>query len=91
MPNRKQPKNQDQDTPYHLKHRDSLFNDIVMGLKNLAPNVRMTSVRVRFFVEDMEVKEILGLNEALDILSRDTYWDEEGNWSEATRAEVDTY
>jgi hypothetical protein len=78
---------------FNLKHREKLLIDIVSGLKKIEVLARVINVRVRLYCADASepVKEFLGLHEALDVVVHDCYWDENSNWSDADRAEVDTY
>lgn len=77
----------------NLKNRDKLLADIVTGLENdVDPKYRLGSIEVFFVVEGsaqgVEHRYEFGLVEALNAVSNDLFWDERGNWSEATRAEV---
>lgn len=78
----------------NLKHRDNLLADIADQLSNhVLARASMIHIRVRLYVaKDTEpVKEYLGLNIALHDIVNDVYWDEEGNWADASRAQLDTY
>ena len=73
-----------------LRHRDRLLSDIASGF--LANDRRnLVNLRVRLFHGDEMVKEYLGGAQALDAVVEGVYWDDEGNWSEADSAKVDTY
>jgi len=86
--------------PYRLKHRDSLLEQIATGVSNLG-DLRVHHVVVTFRVDDSNGApnqydsdgEVclyeFGLADALKAIANDLYWDERGNWSEATTALVE--
>jgi hypothetical protein len=79
---------------FNLKHREKLLSDITSGLSNhVLARAAVINIRVRLYCGESPepVKEFLGLHEALDVVVHDCYWDEEDNWADADRAEVDTY
>lgn len=79
-----------------IQHASKLLQDITDGLRALEReaarrtprgSVKLEVLEVVFVVHGSEEFEF-GLVEALDALANDTYWDERGNWSEATEARV---
>lgn len=75
----------------NLKNWDTLLADIATGLKKTsAGNTRVRYITVTFLVPGMYPGFDFGLVDALDAISNDLYFDERGNWSEATRARVET-
>ena len=81
----------------NIQHASKLLQGIVDGLRavdaqvrprtGLTGNFKLGSLEVVFVVHGSEEFEF-GLVQALDALANDTYWDERGNWSEATEARV---
>lgn len=75
-----------------IENIGKLTSDIAEGLKR---EVKRTEGRVK--VGTLEVVFVtphgsyeFGLVEALEALGQDIYWDERGNWSDATEARVAT-
>lgn len=76
-----------------LKHKDELLRQVVEGTKRLG---RLTHLRVTFIVSEREGVPFthsfeFGYLEALDAIASDLYWDERGDWSEATIAKVERF
>ena len=72
----------------NIKHGDDLLGQIATGLKALE-RVKVGDVKVTF--KDGDSEYTFGLVEAIDAIASDIYWNEEGNWAEATVAVVDVY
>lgn len=72
----------------NIKNKDSLLADVVQGMSEQA-HARVADLGVYFHVGDEKYE--FNLVKALDALSNDLYWDERGNWSEASKAEVFVY
>ena len=73
-----------------IKNRDKLFSDIAYGLGKLVKSGRkvdLACVDVRFTCGDESYQ--FPLPTALEYLSEDIYWNEKGDWSEATEAVVE--
>jgi hypothetical protein len=80
------------DKPYHLKHRDELLDQIATGVAHLG-DLKVHHVIVTFRVDgaDGEVYQYdFDLAHALKAIANDLYWDERGDWSEATTALVES-
>ena len=74
-----------------LVHREALLQNIADGVSQLQSrgSTMLHSVGVKLYDEEgLEVCSA-SLGTILDYIVNDTYWDEGGNWSQATRAEVD--
>lgn len=71
----------------NIKHTRALLCDIANGLKKISSRpVHLGAVEVKFWVGDDAYE--FGLDDALEAIAKDLYFDERGNWSEATRATV---
>jgi hypothetical protein len=76
----------------NLKNADKLLADIITGLKPLADrkmSCPLPCIEVKFFHGPRLVRtqDLIG---ALDAISNDLFFDEDGDFSEADRATVDT-
>jgi hypothetical protein len=87
-----------------IKNREKLLQDIADGLRDLALNESIPirtrppaseSTRNRVALGDIEVIFHVGgdsynfdVPTALDNIVNDTFWDENGSWADADRAEV---
>ncbi len=79
------------DSPCCLKHRDALLEQIVAETRELTFS-RMAEIVVTFRVDgaDGEFHRYdFDLWGALNAIASDLYWDERGDWSEATNAFVE--
>ena len=88
-----------------LKHRDALLVDLAAKLVEMteppsprvhpsdAYNPRVHGIKVSLFAgrDEKPVNVYLGLPAALEAIVGGLYWDENGDWSEADRVELDTY
>jgi hypothetical protein len=75
----------------NIKNAGALLYDIAAGLNRFnKPKCRtpVNCIEVIFHCEDKDYQ--FGLAQALDYLANDIYWDETGNWADATRATVVT-
>lgn len=70
-----------------IRHKLALLHDIAEGVRREA-RYRVEVLEVAFVTTEGEF--VFSLEEALLALANDTYWDERGNWSEATSAKVRT-
>lgn len=79
-----------------IANKPALLQGIADGLRELARaarkrnppgDVKLGTLDV-VFVTDSGDEYAFGLEQALDALANDTYWNERGNWADATRAEV---
>jgi hypothetical protein len=73
---------------YNLKHRDDLLSDIATGLGEGSADSRLSNIYVVFHCGADSYR--FSLESALDQIANDLYWDDRGNWSEATTATVET-
>jgi len=70
----------------HIKNQRVLLQNIAAGL-NKYDDTRIGSLEVIFFRNRKEVLRT-DVQTALDYLANDIYWNECGDWSDATHAEV---
>lgn len=71
-----------------LRFKDELLQQIATGISQQNPKTKIGTLKVTFKTDDAEYD--FGLSEALDAIANDLYWDERGNWSNATLARVTT-
>jgi hypothetical protein len=76
----------------HIKNKDKLLLDIVLGLEKLPNRTRLDAIQVSFEVDGGDNIGMYNftLSSALDHLANDLYWDYRGDWSEASKAIVET-
>lgn len=72
----------------NIKNKDSLLADLVQGMAEHT-HARPADLGVYFHVGDEKYE--FNIVKALESLSEDLYWDERGNWANATKAEVFVY
>ena len=72
----------------NIKRSDELLQNIAAGVNKLDHN-KVGDLEVVFYEDGKEVLAT-GLATALDYLAQDIYWNEEGSWANAERAEVRT-
>lgn len=70
----------------HIKHWEKLLQDIATGIHRYDEQCAR-NLSVVFVTETAEYRFILVT--ALNIIANDLYWDERGDWSEATSARVE--
>ena len=71
-----------------IKRRDDLLQQLAAQLnKNNNNNKNIGTIGVAL-VYDEDIRFEFGLAEAIDVLANNLYWDERGDWSEATIVEV---
>lgn len=80
----------------NLQHPNELLSDIADGLNALVPRrlvpppkVSLACIEVVFITPDGQRYEF-DLASAIDVIGADLYFDERGNWADATHAEVRT-
>ena len=85
----------------NLHNREKLLSDVAEGLKRArldhglrcdksglsAPDMKLVHVDVKFFVGEQQVWDG-NLEDALDVIANDLFWDDSRNWADADRAEV---
>lgn len=79
---------------YKIKNRDKLLVDIARELNKLTNNkstaVDVNCVEVSFVCKASHDQYDFDLITALDCLSNDLFWDERGNWEDASEVIVRT-
>lgn len=74
----------------HLKHKDELLRQIAEQLKKTEfQRVSVANIKVTFVASNGEFT--FSLQEALNCIACDLYWNELGNYSNATKAKVETF
>lgn len=71
----------------------SMLDDIARGLRALlvkSPDVKLSCIEVRLW-DGEDCLLTCYLPTAVEYLANDIHWNEEGDWSSATRATVDTF
>lgn len=69
-----------------IKNREKLLSDIHSGLGDIDDNTPIGMIEVTFIAGDQEFTG--SFTWAMDCICNDLYWDERGDWSEATSARV---
>lgn len=69
-----------------IKNMRGLLQNIAAGL-NRFDYIRVSNLEVIFYENDQEVLRT-NVQTALDYLANDIYWNGDGDWSQATHAEV---
>jgi len=75
---------------YKIKHREELLWQLSTKLQKYE-DCSMACLKVSFFEYDEHICDILGFIAALDYIVNDIYRNEEANWENATRLEINTY
>lgn len=75
----------------NIKHREVLLQNIAAGLNQFDKPGCRTPVNCIEVIFNCEMNKYqFPLAVALDYIANDIYWDENGNWSDATHATVVT-
>lgn len=69
-----------------IENKQALLNDIAAGVKRESRH-EVDVLEVVFVTPEGE-EFVFELGQALDALANDSYWDERGNWANATSARV---
>jgi hypothetical protein len=75
---------------YTVRHTRSLLQQIAVGI-NQQRKHKIEDIQVELFDTDRpDCKFLFGLNDVLDYLANDIYFDDRGDWAAARLAKVET-